>query len=178
MSPALPGLCRVTESCMSVTIGRLVANGRAVIFTALILAIATPAAAQIRSPGIVSSVTILVDQAQVMKLPDGVATLVVGNPLIADVSIQAGGMGVLTGKGYGVTNLLMLDRSGSILEQKTIEVQGPRDSVVVYRGTERESYSCMPKCERRITLGDNTDYFAATLGQSGARTGQGAVQSK
>jgi hypothetical protein len=51
---------------------------------------------------------------------------------------------------------------------------------VVYRGVERESYSCAPKCERRITLGDSTDYFGATLGQTGARTGQamGGVQSK
>ena len=74
-----------------------------------------------------------------MKLPDGVATLVVGNPLIADISIQSGGMAVLTGKGYGMTNLVALDRSGAVLEQKTIQVQGARDSVVVYRGVERES---------------------------------------
>jgi len=113
-------------------------------------------------------------------LPDGVATLVVGNPLIADISIQAGGMAVLTGKGYGMTNLVALDRSGKVLEQKTIQVQGARDSVVVYRGVERESYSCTPKCERRITLGDTNEYFGSTLGQTSARTGQalGAVQSK
>jgi hypothetical protein len=100
--------------------------------------------------------------------------------LIADVSIQSGGMMVLTGKGYGMTNLVALDGSGAMLEQKTIQVLGARDSVVVYRGVERESYSCAPKCERRITLGDSTDYFGATLGQTGARTGQalGGVQSK
>ena len=157
---------------MSVAIGRLVSNGRAVGFTAaLILAAASPAAAQ-------STVSVTVDQAQVMKLPEGVATLVVGNPLIADISIQAGGMAVLTGKGHGVTNLLMLDRSGAMLQQQTIEVRGPRDTVVVYRGAERESYSCMPKCERRITLGDSNEFFGAALAQTGARTGQGAVQSK
>ena len=39
----------------------------------------------------------------------------------------------------------------------------------VYRGVERETYSCTPDCERRITLGDSADYFAATLGQSGVR---------
>ena len=156
---------------MSVAIGRLVLNGRAAVFTALILAVASPAAAQ-------SNLSVVVDQAQVMKLPEGAATLVVGNPLIADISIQAGGMAVLTGKGHGVTNLLMLDRSGTMLQQQTIEVRGPRDTVVVYRGAERESYSCMPKCERRITLGDSNEFFGAALAQSGARTGQGAVQSK
>ncbi len=38
--------------------------------------------------------------------------------------------------------------------------------VVVYRGIERESYSCMPKCERRITLGDSVTSFNATLAQT------------
>lgn len=164
---------------MSVLFDKFGGKGRRIaLLAALILTAASPAAAQSRSAGSSSTVTVGVDQAQVMKLPTAVATLVVGNPLIADVSIQAGGMVVLTGKGHGVTNLLVLDRSGELLEQKTIQVQGPRDSVVVYRGVERESYSCTPKCERRITLGDSSDYFAATLGQIGARTGVGAVQSK
>src|SRR5262245_23867965 len=122
-------------------------NGRHfLLVAALTIAAISPAAAQSRSA---ETVTVVVDQAQVMKLPTGVATLVIGNPLIADVSIQAGGMAVLTGKGYGMTNLLVLDRSGTVIEQKNIQVQGTRDSVVVYRGVERESYSCTPNCERR-----------------------------
>jgi Flp pilus assembly secretin CpaC len=158
---------------MSVVIDRFRWNGRhIVLIAAWMLAAASPLAAQGRNSGASGAVIITIDQAQVMKLPDGVATLVVGNPLIADVSIQSGGMVVLTGKGYGVTNLVALDRSGAVLEQKTIQVQSARDSVVVYRGVERESYSCTPNCERRITLGDSNDYFAATIGQTGARTGQ------
>lgn len=124
------------------------------------------------------TITVVLDQAQVIKVPDGVATLVVGNPLIADISIQAGGLIVLTGKGYGVTNLVALDRGGQVLAQKVIQVQGPHDSLVVYRGVERESYSCTPKCEQRITLGDSPVYFNGVLGQIGSRTGQaqGAAQ--
>jgi Flp pilus assembly secretin CpaC len=166
---------------MSVVWNGIGRYGRHIVLTAaFVLAAASPLAAQSRNSAPGGAVTITVDQAQVIKLPDGVATLVVGNPLIADISIQSGGMAVLTGKGYGVTNLVMLNRSGGVLEQKTIQVQGARDSVVVYRGVERESYSCTPKCERRITLGDSADYFAATLGQTGARTGQAlsGVQSK
>jgi Flp pilus assembly secretin CpaC len=103
--------------------------------------------------------------------------VVVGNPLIADVSIQPGGQLVVTGKGYGVTNLIALDRSGRVLLEKTVEVQGPKeDVVVVYRGVERESYSCTPNCEKRITLGDAQIYFDATLAQAGNRTNQ--AQSK
>jgi Flp pilus assembly secretin CpaC len=166
---------------MSVMLDKLGRNGRyCVLITAWLLAAASPLGAQGRNSGPSEAVTIAVDQARVMKLPDGVATLVVGNPLIADVSIQSGGMVVLTGKGHGMTNLLVLDRSGAVLEQKTIQVQGARDSVVVYRGVERQSYSCTPKCERRITLGDSADYFNSTLAQGAARTGQAqsGVQSK
>jgi Flp pilus assembly secretin CpaC len=121
------------------------------------------------------TLTVHVDQATLMKLPDKVATLVIGNPLIADVAVQAGGMAVVTGKGYGSTNLIALDRSGATLAEKSIVVLGPRDRVVVvYRGVERETYSCTPNCERRITLGDTPTYFDATLGQSGSRNGQAA----
>lgn len=113
------------------------------------------------------------DQAKLLKVPDGTATLVVGNPLIADVSVQPGGTLVVTGKGYGNTNLVALDRSGSIILNHQIEVQGPLGpTVVVYRGVDRETYSCTPVCERRITLGDTQNYFAANLAQSGTLNAQ------
>jgi Flp pilus assembly secretin CpaC len=116
-------------------------------------------------------ITVYLDQAKVTKLPDRVATLVIGNPLIADVTLQRGGMIIITGKGYGITNLIALDAAGAVLREQSIEVRGPReDVVVVYRGVNRESYSCTPNCERRITLGDNPEYFAAALGEAGDRS--------
>jgi Pilus formation protein N terminal region len=120
------------------------------------------------------TVTVNVDQAQVLKLPARVATVVIGNPLIADAAMQTGGILIITGKGYGATNLLALDRNGLVVMDKHVRVLGAsgHDLVVVYKGIERESYSCAPKCERRITLGDSPGYFSATLGQSSARTGQ------
>jgi Pilus formation protein N terminal region len=120
------------------------------------------------------TVTVNVDQAQVLKLPPHVATVIIGNPLIADAALQAGGILVITGKGYGSTNLLALDGNGRVVMDKHVRVLGAsgHDLVVVYKGIERESYSCEPKCERRITLGDSQTYFNATLSQSSARTGQ------
>lgn len=116
---------------------------------------------------------IVLDQATLLKLPEKVSTIVVGNPLIADVAVQSGGLVVVTGKGYGSTNLIVLDRAGAVLMERAVVVRGPTDQTVsVYRGTERETYSCTPQCERRITLGDSAPYFAATLGQSDARTNQ------
>src|ERR1700732_1629793 len=99
-------------------------------------------------------INVFIDQARIAKVPERTTTMVVGNPLIADVSIQAGGTMVVTGKGYGVTNLIALDRAGKVLMERQGRVRAPSDAVVVYRGVARESYSCAPYCERRITLGD------------------------
>lgn len=119
------------------------------------------------------TLTVAVDQAQVMHLPAGVATIIPGNPLIADVTPASGGVWVVTGKGYGSTNLLALDRGGRVVLDKTVQVLGApgNDLVVVYKGVERETYSCAPECEHRITLGDSQNYFNTTLAQGGARIG-------
>ena len=118
-------------------------------------------------------INIVLDQATITRLPDRAATIVIGNPLIADVTLQGGGTMVLTGKGYGVTNIIALDRSGHVLMDQAIQVRGAEDSVVVvYRGTNRESYSCAPKCERRITLGDTPAFFQETISETGTRNGQ------
>jgi Flp pilus assembly secretin CpaC len=102
-----------------------------------------------------------------------VATIVVGNPLIADVTLQTGGIIVVTGKGYGATNFVAMDRSGEILVDRVIQVEGPTDQLVtVYRGVERESYSCLPICQRRVTLGDGETYFKSTIDQAGSLNNQ------
>jgi Flp pilus assembly secretin CpaC len=117
-------------------------------------------------------IDIVLDRATVMRIPEKVATIVVGNPLIADASLQPGGIMVLTGKGFGTTNVLALDRSGTVLMDRSVQVTSPRsDVLVVHRGLQQESYSCNPHCERRITLGDSKDYFDTALSQTVTRTG-------
>ena len=118
-------------------------------------------------------IAVNVDQAKLVKLPAKVATIVVGNPLIADVTLQSGGIIVVTGKGYGATNFIAMDRNGEVLVDRQIQVEGPTDQLVtVYRGVERESYSCMPICQRRVTLGDGATYFRPTIDQAGSLSSQ------
>jgi Flp pilus assembly secretin CpaC len=139
----------------------------------LIAAAATADLARAAEP-----ITVMLDQATITKLPGRVSTIVIGNPLIADVSVQSGGLLIVTGKGYGTTNLIALDRTGAVLTERNIEVVGAQDTiVVVYRGTNRESYSCAPNCERRITLGDGQEFFAQTIGQTAARAAQAQGQA-
>jgi hypothetical protein len=118
-------------------------------------------------------IAVNVDQAKLVRLPARVTTIVVGNPLIADVALQTGGIVVVTGKGYGATNFVAMDRAGEILDDRLIEVQGPIDQLVtVYRGVDRESWSCKPICQRRVTLGDGDNYFKAAMDQAGSLSSQ------
>ncbi len=112
-------------------------------------------------------IVVFLDQARIMQLPPRAATVVVGNPLIADLTVGPNGVAVVTGKGYGETNFVVLDRSGAVLMEKPVEVKWPNENlVVVYRGIDRETYSCTPDCSRRIMLGDVPGYFDKTLGQT------------
>jgi hypothetical protein len=148
------------------TRGRASLSPRHWLSAALVLiAIAAPAAAQ-PMPLPSETIVVFLDQARLLQLPDRAANVVVGNPLIADLSIQPGGLTVITGKSYGITNVIVTDRSGVVLMEKSVEVSGSRDkTVVVYRGSDRETYSCTPMCSRRLTLGDMPEYFEKTLGE-------------
>ena len=141
-------------------------------FRSLAVGILLCPAAAIAQPT-ADAVAVNVDQAKLVKLPARVATIVVGNPLIADVTLQTGGVVVVTGKGYGATNFIAMDRSGEVLVDRVIQVEGPTEQLItVYRGIDRESYSCLPICQRRVTLGDSEGYFKSTMEQAGSLNSQ------
>lgn len=118
-------------------------------------------------------IPVLLDQAVIFKLPERAATVVIGDPLIADISVQTGGLAVVTGKSYGSTNFIVMDHDGAVLMEKNIDVSGPIGSlVVVYRGDARNTYSCTPECLPRATLGDDKDFFDRTMTQATTRSTQ------
>jgi hypothetical protein len=173
---------KVRESVMLV-LRRGLAGAIRALAVAIGMAALAPAGGASAADAVLASagnIPVIVDQARLVKLPDRVATIVIGNPLIADATVQ-GSMMVITGKGYGVTNIVALDRAGAVLLEKLVEVRGPGPEVVtVYRGVERETYSCTPNCDRRIMLGDRPEYFEATMMQTSERNGlaQGISQQQ
>jgi Flp pilus assembly secretin CpaC len=66
------------------------------------IVIAVPAAADPPMPPTPwpDRIVVFMDQARLVQLPERAANVVIGNPLIADVSIQPGGLTVITGKSY------------------------------------------------------------------------------
>ncbi len=108
---------------------------------ATLLATAVPALA---GPGI----EVVMNQAKIVKLSRAADTIVIGNPQIADVSVQDGSTVVLTGKGFGVTNLVILDETGSpIIDEQVTVTRATASSVRIYRRAEVQTMSCTPYCE-------------------------------
>lgn len=133
----------------------------------LTTAVAGPAAAQ--TPAII---TVRTDHAQILKMPPKTTTIVIGNPMIADVAVQKNGSMVVTGKAYGTTNLIAQDSSGAVLGESIIQVEAATDGIIlVQRGLERESYSCTPRCQPTLSLGDVQRHFESVSGQTTSRNG-------
>ncbi len=104
------------------------------------------------------------DYARVVKIPAGAQTLVIGNPLIADVTmLKNNQLVVITGKSFGTTNLIVLDGSGAQVGKSMITVVPPNDKLVVMRGPHRESYSCNPDCMPSVDLGDDHAYMGEVI---------------
>jgi hypothetical protein len=127
-------------------------------------------AAAAPQPGAPETVVVMVDHAKVVRLPEKAQTVIVGNPGIADVSVQKNGVMVVTGKSFGVTNLIALDAAGGLLAESLVRVGAGSDSVLtVQRGLDRESYSCTPSCQPTVRLGDAQQYFGQVGAQASSR---------
>ena len=70
-----------------------------------------------------SDLVVAYDQSQLLRLPRPVASVIIGNPSIADVAIQGGNLLVVTGKTFGVTNIIALDAERNIIQDQSIVVQ-------------------------------------------------------
>jgi Flp pilus assembly secretin CpaC len=91
-----------------------------------------------------------IDQSARVQLPAGVRDVMIGNPAIADVNLVDSRNAVILGKGYGVTNLLVIDQLGRTVMERQIIVSSPSEGrVSVIRGAKVENYACAAGCERQ-----------------------------
>ncbi|WP_109576504.1 pilus assembly protein N-terminal domain-containing protein [Aminobacter sp. AP02] len=105
------------------------------------LAIAAPAHAG-------AGIEVTMNQAKIVRLTRPADTIVVGNSAIADASVQDASTIVLTGKGFGVTNLVVLDAQGSpIVDEQVTVIRHDASSVRIYRRSDVQTLSCTPYCE-------------------------------
>src|ERR1700730_2459473 len=102
------------------------------------------------------------DQSQLLRLPRPATEVIIGNPSIADVAIQGGNLLVVTGKSFGVTNIIALDAQRNVVQDQRVVVDhDDLRTLSLYKGTKRESYTCTPDCSPTITVGDGMEDFDA-----------------
>jgi len=109
-----------------------------------------------------SGLNVNVDQARLIRLEKHGSEVIIGNPSIADVTVQSSKILVLTGKSMGLTNLIVLDGKGDEVLNKKIYVKADDiRQVTLSRGARRETYTCSPDCNPALMSGDNEKYFEA-----------------
>jgi hypothetical protein len=139
---------------------------------AFVLAFGASPAIPETSTGVIA---VTLDQAKIARLPAGATSLIIGNPMIADVTmLKNNNSMVITGKGFGQTNLIAIDAAGSILEEKQVRVLPAKTVLVLQNGSSRISYACNPECMPTVQLGDDDKTFTEAGGQISTRNGYAA----
>jgi Flp pilus assembly secretin CpaC len=127
---------------------------RTVLALAIGLLMVAPAVAETSEP-----ISVKVNMARILRISAPAATVIIGNPGVADITIQDPQTLVLTGRSYGTTNLIVLDSAGNPVADTIVSVvQGQADTVTVYMGTARTTLACQPVCQPMIMLGDDPGY--------------------
>lgn len=125
-----------------------------------------------------SDLVIKYDQSQILRLPTPVAEIIIGNPSIADVTVQSNKMLVVTGKSFGITNIIALDGQKNIIQDQRIVVQRDQSKVInVQLGGERRSYNCSSQCNPTITVGDDNKFLQQMAASSKLKIGLSEAQS-
>ncbi|MFN3743647.1 MAG: pilus assembly protein N-terminal domain-containing protein [Hyphomicrobiaceae bacterium] len=100
------------------------------------------------------------DQSQLLRVPRPVSSIIIGNPSIADVTVQSPNLLVVTGRTFGITNVIALDADRNVIQdQRVVVVRDGTSQVSLYRGTKRETYNCAPHCNPSLMAGDDAKYF-------------------
>lgn len=122
-----------------------------ILFSALTFAASPALAAQ--------EVILLADQSQIITLSQAPATLLVGNPAIANVTTDGRSL-FLHPRAYGLTNVVALDADGNKLGEYLVRViYEDSYGVSMYSPLGRNTYTCVKDCEPALRLGDGLDHF-------------------
>ncbi|NNE59113.1 MAG: hypothetical protein HKN36_13480 [Hellea sp.] len=102
------------------------------------------------------------NKTEIVRFSQPAAAVIIGNPKIADVSVHSSDTVFVLGRGYGQTNLLVLNSAGETIMDADIQVVSANSagSVRLYSGKERSTYSCAPYCLPSPILGDSAEFMA------------------
>ena len=123
-----------------------------------IFAISPSTSAQARD---VQNYTVELNKTEILRLPSAAGSVIIGNPKIADVTVHSSDLLFVVGRGYGETNLIILDSNGNTMLNADLQVVNTLSNhgLRLYNGKNRETYSCIPYCGPSPVLGDDTGFI-------------------
>lgn len=106
-----------------------------------------------------STVKVVADMATMVALPGEPATVVIGNALYADITLEKG-MVFIHGRQFGTTNVIVLDKDNKELANFELHVvRGGSQNLTIYKAGSAYSHVCAPVCESALQVGDNAEHF-------------------
>ncbi len=115
------------------------------------------------------------DQVRIVTFKRPIATVFVGNPMIADATVIDPYHAFVLGKTFGVTNLIALSPQSQTVANQTITVANRTGGMVTLnKGPNQFSYSCASgHCEANPLPGDQKNFFEDNSGQIAGHQDQG-----
>lgn len=128
--------------------------------------VASVAAISISASAFAGQFTIESGKTKPLRLTTEAASVVVGNPNIADVAVHNGKLIFISGKTFGTTNLMIFDKAGNTIYSNDIVVTtNTANLVTVNRGGNNFTYDCAPDCRASLSVGDSDAHFNSTSEQ-------------
>jgi hypothetical protein len=115
-----------------------------------------------------SDVALALDEVHTLTFKSPIATVYVGNPAIADVTMVDSRHAFVQGKGYGRTNIVALNKDNETVFNSHVSVAGSEGggTVTLNRGTQRITLTCAGgRCEPTPTPGDDQKAYDTENGQ-------------
>ncbi len=127
---------------------------------AIALSAAVSALASVSSAS-AGQVWLTIDQVRPYEIERPAGEIVVGNPGIADITVQDKTRVLLFGKSPGVTNMYIFDEDGKAIDNLIVRVNASSAGMLTLnRGSERTTYACTDNCNATQTVGDGTTSFS------------------
>ncbi len=142
-------------------------------------ALAVSAAAAL--PASAEEVWLTIDQVRPYEIGRPAGQIVVGNPAIADLTVQDKNRVLLYGKAPGLTNMYIFDDEGQVIDNLIVRVRSTTSEMLtMYRGPSRSTYHCAGICEATVMVGDDRTVFGdvnSQIQQKAAQVLSGAAGS-
>jgi len=102
-----------------------------------------------------------------LNLRGQAATIVIGDPRVADIAVHDENLIFITGRTFGTTNLLIYNADGkSIFDGDVVVTTNTSNFLSINRAGQTNSYDCTPRCRSIISIGDDSGYFGTVVQQT------------